>query len=63
MIIDTYASVRVPPPSSRFDPATPDREPTVHTAASWAPVNGVRIPCDGDEFTAYAVPGAPTVGG
>lgn len=26
--------------------------------AEWQPTNGTAIPCDGDEFTAYAVPGA-----
>lgn len=27
---------------------------------AWAPVNGATFACDGDEFTAYAVPGAAT---
>lgn len=27
---------------------------------AWTPTNGARFPCDGDEFTAYAVPGAAT---
>ena len=29
--------------------------------AAWAPVNGATFRCDGDEFTAYAVPGAPSL--
>lgn len=27
--------------------------------AAWAPTNGATFACEGDEFTAYAVPGAP----
>jgi hypothetical protein len=27
--------------------------------AAWAPINGTTFACDGDEFTAYAVPGVP----
>ena len=26
--------------------------------AAWTPTNGATLGCDGDEFTAYAVPGA-----
>lgn len=29
--------------------------------AEWTPANGATFTCEGDEFTAYAVPGAPTL--
>ena len=38
-----------------FASVYPDLAPKL---AAWAPVNGARFACGGDEFTAYAVPGA-----